>query len=273
MPERWHDELSAAFLEHYGSLRGVVRRELTARQLDAHLPPPPARVLDVGAGDGAQGIRLARKGYEVTLADPSAEMVAVARQAIVTEGAATRPRLTVEQLNADECLASFGESSFDAVLCHGVVMYQDSSIPTINALGTLVQAGGLVSLVAKNAEALALRPALQGRWNEARAAFGSREDVGGLGVRTRGDTVSELHDAFRGAGLDPLAWYGLRVLTDHLGATKPDDDLELVLETEWLAGKTDPYRSVARLVHVLGVRRAREAARTTAASSPPGPRS
>lgn len=257
MPEPWRDELSSAFLEHYDSLRGVVRRELIARQLEAHLPPPPAHVLDIGAGDGAQGIRLARARYAVTLADPSAEMVAFARRAIDAEDAATRARLTVERLNGAECLARFGESSFEAVLCHGVVMYQDSSTPTIDVTGKLVQPGGVVSLVAKNAEALALRPALQGRWHDARSAFDRREDVGGLGVRTRGDTISELTEAFRCAGLDPLAWYGIRVLTDHLAASKPDDDLEPVLAAEWLAGKTDPYRSLARLLHVLGVRRAR----------------
>jgi len=33
-------------------VRNVVRQELISRQLDKHLPKPPARVLDVGAGQG-----------------------------------------------------------------------------------------------------------------------------------------------------------------------------------------------------------------------------
>jgi S-adenosylmethionine-dependent methyltransferase len=32
---------------------------------------PPARVADIGGGDGSEAISLARKGYEVTLLDPS----------------------------------------------------------------------------------------------------------------------------------------------------------------------------------------------------------
>lgn len=40
------------------------------------LPPPPARVLDVGAGTGFLAIQLARQGYDVTALDLSAQMLA-----------------------------------------------------------------------------------------------------------------------------------------------------------------------------------------------------
>jgi len=256
VPDAWNESLSETFLAHYESLRGIVRRELTARQLDAHLPPPPCRVLDVGAGDGYQGIRLARRGYDVVLADSSARMIAIAELAILAEDAATRSRVTVAEASAEECPRRFGDESFAGVLCHGVVMYQPSSTPTIETLSRLVRAGGVVSLVAKNADALALRPALQGRWEDALAAFSQREDVGGLGVSTRGDTLPELVGAFDDAGIELVAWYGLRVLTDHLTATPPEYDLPLVVEAEARASATDPYRAVGRLLHLLGRRRA-----------------
>jgi SAM-dependent methyltransferase len=38
----------------------------------AHLPPAPARVLEVGCGDGALALALARAGYAVTAIDPRA---------------------------------------------------------------------------------------------------------------------------------------------------------------------------------------------------------
>lgn len=58
--------------------------------------------------------------------------------------------------------------------------------PSSEMLGRASAApGGLLSLVFKNADALAMRPALEGRWADALAAFDAAEDVGGLGVPTR----------------------------------------------------------------------------------------
>lgn len=44
----------------------------------------------------------------------------------------------------------------------------------------------------------------------------------------------------------------VRVFTDHLGDRMPGGDLPEVLELEWEAGRREPYRSVARLVHLVG---------------------
>jgi ubiquinone/menaquinone biosynthesis C-methylase UbiE len=41
----------------------------TLRFLDRHLPTPPARVLEVGAGDGAVAVALADRGYAATALD------------------------------------------------------------------------------------------------------------------------------------------------------------------------------------------------------------
>jgi hypothetical protein len=54
------------------------------------------------------------------------------------------------------------------------------------------------------------------------------------------------------AGLTVESWYGVRVFADHLGEELPGEDLPEVLELEWEAGKREPYRSVARLIHVIG---------------------
>jgi S-adenosylmethionine-dependent methyltransferase len=71
-------------------------------------------------------------------------------------------------------------------------------------------------------------------------------------VMTRGDTVEVLSEAFAEAGLAVEQWYGVRVFTDHLGDSTPGEDLPAIMELEWEAGKRDPYRSVGRLIHLVG---------------------
>ena len=54
----------------------MVRQELVARQLAAELGPPPVRIIDLGCGQGTQAVALARRGYELTGVDASAELLA-----------------------------------------------------------------------------------------------------------------------------------------------------------------------------------------------------
>jgi SAM-dependent methyltransferase len=142
--------------------------------------------------------------------------------------------------------------TFDAVLCHGVLMYLEDARTMIQALSELARFGGIVSVLTKNASALAARPALEGRYRDALAALETDRDRGRLGVMTRGDTAEGLSEAFAEAGLTVESWYGVRVFTDHLGDSMPGEDLPEMLELEWEAGKREPYRSVARLIHVVG---------------------
>ena len=54
--------------------------------LSRHLPPPPARVLDVGAGTGSLTLPLARLGYQVTALDLSPMMLERLRLRAAAEG-------------------------------------------------------------------------------------------------------------------------------------------------------------------------------------------
>src|SRR5262245_46382345 len=73
-----------------GTLRQVVRQELVARQLAAHLPDRPHRILDVGCGQGTQLLRLARQGHRLTGLDPSAALLADLAGALEAEPADVR---------------------------------------------------------------------------------------------------------------------------------------------------------------------------------------
>jgi S-adenosylmethionine-dependent methyltransferase len=242
--------------ERYNSsgriLRQVVRYELVDRGISAHLPGPPVRIADVGGGAGQQAIPLSRKGHEVTILDPSPKMLAEARRRLALEDEDVRRRVRLVEGTGELAHETLDGETFDAVLCHGVLMYLEDPRPMIRALSALLSPGGVVSVLTKNAAALALRPALEGRYRDALSSLKADRDQGRLGVVTRGDTVEDLYEAFREAGVEAVQWYGVRVFTDHLGDRMPGEDLPEVLELEWEAGRREPYRSVARLIHLVG---------------------
>jgi SAM-dependent methyltransferase len=230
--------------------------------LRAHLPPAPAALVDVGGGGGNQSIPLARSGYEVTIADPSEAMLAAAAKALEQETTEVARRVRLVKTDAQSAVSVLGGQRFAAVLCHGVIMYVNDPRPFTVALADLAEPGGIVSLVAKNARCLATRPALEGRWADALAAFGTDRQVNGLGMDTRADTVEDLSALLSAAGVTPVAWYGVRLFTDgwvtsydRADPGGAENGLDALLAVELEASRRDPYRQLSRLFHLVGVRR------------------
>ena len=149
----WSPEVSGQFLGHYGTLRGVVRQTLIDRQLAQHIAEPPARVCDVGGGAGHQVIPLARRGYGATILEPSEEMLRGARQTLANEREKVRARMRLVTGYGEDAPVIFGKESFEAVLCHGVLIYLDNPDPLIEALSAIARPGAVISILTKNADA------------------------------------------------------------------------------------------------------------------------
>ena len=247
----WEPDASGRFLELYETLRGVVRLTLIQRQLFEHLREPPAKICDVGGGAGHNSIPLARRGYEVKILDPSDEMLQKACQTLDAEEP-VRDRVELVAGNGEDATGIFGEEAFDAVLCHGVLIYLENPDPLIEALAAIARPGAVVSILTKNADALAMRPALEGNYKEALTLFDSNQETNRLGIDTRTDIIPDLTAKLERYDIELEQWYGVRVFTDHLDDRPPGPDLPDVLEAEWEAGRRDPYRGVARLVHLIG---------------------
>ena len=121
--------------------------------------------------------------------------------------------------------------------------------------GRLVHApGGLVSLMALNARTLAVRPALDRRWEDALAAFDATGEVGVLGADTRGDTVEGLSGLLRTSAVEPVAWYGVWLFADWLDLPPETTDVPAVAAVELAASLRDPYRGLSRVFHLVGRR-------------------
>ena len=248
--ERWRARL--------GTLRQVVRQELVTRQLARHVPDRPGRrVLDIGCGQGNQLLSLARRGHTVTGLDRSQALLADLARSLRAETPEARGRVRLVRGDAGDTAAMFRAGRFDVVLCHGVLMYFPDPGPVLAAAAAVTAPGGLVSLLVRNGDALAMRPGQRGDWAAAGAAFDGPWYLNRIGVRARADRRSDLTAALAARGLEVQAWYGVRVFTDLAGDDAPlpgAGELGLLLACEERAGRTDPYRTVAALLHVLARR-------------------
>jgi SAM-dependent methyltransferase len=213
------------------------------------------RVLDVGMGQGTQALRLARAGHQVTGVEQDPKMIATAREELAGEPEGIRERVRIVQGDGRDTGVHFLPGSFDVVLCHGVLMYIEEPDPLLAGLARMLAPGGLLSLLVRNGDALAMRPGLSGDWAGTLAAFDTTAYRNRLGLDVRADRLADLTATLAGIAAPLHAWYGVRVFTDTAadGAELPTD-VEALLAVEERAGKTDPYRSVAALLHLCGVR-------------------
>jgi S-adenosylmethionine-dependent methyltransferase len=136
----------------------VVRQEMISRQLGRHLPAPAARILDVGAGQGTQSIRLARAGHRVLAVEPDPAMRGAFAAALDAEPAGVRSRVTVRAGSAGDLAAVVGGEVYDAVLLLGVLMYLEASEPVVAELAAHVAPGGLLALAARTTTSWASSP-------------------------------------------------------------------------------------------------------------------
>ncbi|MYQ31248.1 methyltransferase domain-containing protein [Streptomyces sp. SID4956] len=205
------------------------------------------RVLDVGMGRGAQALRLARAGHQVTGVEQDAASIAAVREAFAGEPEGIRERMRIIEGQAGDTGVHFLPGSFDVVLCHGVLM-DDVEEPDALLAGVarMLAPGGMLSLLVRNGDAAAMHAGLSGDWAGALAAFCPQTASYGL---------KRLTSTLAGIGAPLHTWYGVRVFTDTAADDSvPPDDLDAVLAVEDRAGRTDPYRGVAALLHLCGVR-------------------
>ncbi|MGA2522233.1 MAG: methyltransferase [Acidimicrobiales bacterium] len=244
--------------EAYASVKGHVRTYVLHQQLLAHLPEPPASVLDVGGGAGHQSFPLALLGYDVTVLDPSSAMLDKAHQRLQRLPDEARHRVTLVQADGERAEEALNGQRFAGVLCHGVLGYLEQPEPLVDQVCRCAAAGGVVSIMTGNAKAMAVRPALEQRWDDALAAFDATSEIGVLGVPGRADTVEELSELLQRRDVEPQRWYGVWLFVDWLEFSgtelDPGDATQVaaIAAVELEASRRDPYRQLSRVFHLVG---------------------
>lgn len=249
------DRIGAEYRNHLETFRGQVRAYVTRNNLERHLTADITRAIDIGAGGGGDAFWLATRDVDVVMVEPSEEMRRAAEDSLHEEPDLVQSRVTSLPGDHQTALEEFRNTEgFDLIMCHGVMMYQDDPERFLGELAELCGPGGKISLLTKNASALAFRPGLQGDFQEALEAIEAEASMGNLGARTKAQTLQQLADWLFHLRFRLEGWYGVRIFTDHLDELSPQVDRDQALQLEEAASQRDPYRAAARLLHVVASR-------------------
>jgi len=243
--------------ERLHRLPNAVRQELVARQLRSHLPDRPIRVLDVGCGQGTQALRLAELGHHVTGLDHSPTMLADFAQALAAKPPQVQARVRLVHGEVEQLDIRVTRESFDLVLCHGVLMYLADPAQALEAMARALAPGAMLSLLVRNADAVALHLGLRSEWDAALAALNTTRYVNRLGIEARAHRLRDLSSDLARLDLNLRHWYGVVTFAEFAAMEAPvpaKAEFSQIVACEEQVGRRDPYRRIAALLHLIACR-------------------
>jgi len=169
-------------------------------------------VLDLGGGTGGDAVRLAALGHRVTVVDPSPDALASLSRRGLEAGLETVVGLLAD---TTDLLDHVSASSFDLVLCHGVLEHVDDPDQALEAVSAVLRPGGLASVVVAGRHAAVVARALAGDFVASLALFDSTAAT--WDVRSQGPrrfVVAEVEELLLGHGFQPVRTTALRVFAD-----------------------------------------------------------
>jgi SAM-dependent methyltransferase len=211
--QRWSAEHSRQFQEHYKTVRGYVRRQITRENLAAHLEgflKYSRRVIDVDGsqGDDARWLK-GQPGYHhvgLIESDPLALEEAHGH---------SRPALDfILEGTAETAIARFSPESFELVMSHGKLLYAEDPAAELSQLAALLQRGGYLSLLTSGRIGKKDRFERRGDIASSILLDQTGEYTNNLGKRARAYYPHEIAGLLENAGLVVDGWYGVRVFAD-----------------------------------------------------------
>ncbi len=264
MPDR-----ATAFTQHAAEWEqytttclGRLRHELVIAHLQQHLLQctAPLTVLDAGAGSGCYALALARQGHRVLLLDISKEMLAIARRALGEADGSIDQRVDFCCFPVEEAAERFPSGHFGVVLAHTLLEYVEQPWSVLRGLIHVLAPGGLLSLLLVNPHADPFRMAWAKKdlscARQALTECVSQADL--FGVPRRILPADRVRQELAEAGVDIVAECGIRIFADYFSEEELADHAfaAALWELEMEASHLEPYKRVARYLHVIGIKQA-----------------
>lgn len=247
----------AAYLE---TPEGRLRLDLPFANLQEFLPMPagqsPLCALDLGCGTGANGLRLARLGFQVTLLDSSPAMLDIAKRA--AQEAQIAEKIEAKHGDADQLVNLFQVGTFDVILCHNVLEFVENPGAVLHAAQrALRNASAMLSVLVRNRAGEVLKSAIVS--GDLAAVDHNLTDEWGsealYGGKVRLFTPDTTRAMLKEASLEVVAERGVRVLSDYLSPrVSLSAEYERIFALERRLGRRPDFAAVARYTHYLARR-------------------
>lgn len=251
-------EKYAAYLE---TPEGRLRLDLPFANLREFLPMPseqsPLCALDLGCGTGANGLRLARLGFQVTLLDSSPAMLDIAKRA--AQESQIAEKIEAKHGDADQLVNLFQVGTFDVILCHNVLEFVENPGAVLYAAArALRNASAMLSVLVRNRAGEVLKSAIVS--GDLAAVDHNLTDEWGsealYGGKVRLFTPDTTRAMLKEASLEVVAERGVRVLSDYLSPrVSLSAEYERIFALERKLGRRPDFAAVARYTHYLARRK------------------
>lgn len=248
--DRNFDDLAHRFKRNvYDQLKGDIRLAVLQRDLADWLSEDikDAHVWDAGGGQGQFALELAARGCQIDLCDISHEMLQLAQERAQLNGFEDKFRFYHQSIQA---FSAASEQLYDLVVCHAVLEWVVDPESVIDHLISRVKPGGLLSITFYNVHGLAIKNLL--RTNFKKVIDQDYTGYRGSLTPTFPRDPDEVIGWLGGRGLKQQCHSGIRCFHDYI--LSPEERIsqpEAQLELELRLSQQEPYRSMARYVHVL----------------------
>jgi len=230
---------------------GKLRYRVAQANLRQHLPLPPAKILDLGGGNGLDAIPLVKMGYTAVLLDFSQEMLLHGQK--LAEQEQVSNQITFQVGDAAQFVA---DDQCDIILCHNLLQYVGDVTAVLQNIYQSLRPGGIFSLIITNPHTETLAYALRD-YDLAAAQDNLTQTtkyVPTFGTHIQRYTDDVLKTMLQNCGFTLLEQYGIRAICDFMADNerKFDPDFyEQLEQLETAVSNKHPYKLLARFYHFV----------------------
>lgn len=248
------DDLSSRFQKNiYNTAKGKIRLTILWRDLIEVIPEIETgglSILDAGAGQGNFALQLAQKNHKLTLCDLSINMLEDAKKLFLDNKYEDDVRFIHTPIQK---LSVHIDEQYDVVLFHAVLEWLVEPEETLKTLLKFVKPGGYLSLMFYSRTGLIYQNLTHGNFDY--VLNGSLSGKGKTLTPTNPQDPEAVYQWLKNLNLQTLVKSGVRVFYDGISRERRKQIKESdLLELEKRFSRIEPYRSLARYIHVLCIK-------------------